>query len=287
MDEESYFNGSDDDDDASGSASVTEASGSRKRDDDEDQGGRKRVRVADPPTASGDFVRSQALSFQASSPVDKGKGKGLVDYGGDDDDDEQNPGGFIHEARSDAPELSSPDRTADQNTPTTSTTPPRLLDSPAVPVPTAAPPRELLPDSWAAVGPSAVTAPSTPNLALGTPPLPPPIPTLQASVADHSTGTVLPELGTLRRQKQEAEDADDAGFLSAKKLSTPAMVLKHKKSLGGGILKAAAEVKFMIKSSWGPGLGEKKAADAAADTAEHKSGESASEGSQHSEPKTS
>lgn len=127
MDEESYFNGSDDEDESARTATATviaSTTGTRKREED-DEVGRKRTRLSPSPTPSGTFAKSQLWnasnstfeqnkigSLEKSSAVNSLPGKGLVDYGNDEDSDEDlSGGGFIRErernSREDAPPISS------------------------------------------------------------------------------------------------------------------------------------------------------------------------------------
>lgn len=87
VEEESYFNASDDEDDSSSSSRPS----SRKRENDDSEAGRKRPRLDSTP-AEGGMTRSKTWPVG----TDKGKGKGLVDYGEEDSDDEE-PGGFVKE----------------------------------------------------------------------------------------------------------------------------------------------------------------------------------------------
>ncbi|KAL8284157.1 hypothetical protein RQP46_004906 [Phenoliferia psychrophenolica] len=112
IEEESYFNGSDEEDDSTnvstgGSGSTTkQPAGSRKRDAEASDGDdRKRLRLDQAPSS---LPRSKTWPEAASDT--KGKGKGLVDYGDDDSDDDDdasssssapidsNPGGFVRAA---------------------------------------------------------------------------------------------------------------------------------------------------------------------------------------------
>lgn len=90
VEEESYFNGSDEDDDASGAPKA----GSRKREAEASTEDRKRLRLDQAPSS---LPRSKTWPEGATDS--KGKGKGLVDYGDEDSDDEDvTPGGFIRAA---------------------------------------------------------------------------------------------------------------------------------------------------------------------------------------------
>lgn len=90
MEEESYFDGSDEEDDGT-------ARPSRKRDSDSSEGNLTKKPKLDSPATSPKATTTGGMtrSVTWSSGLDKGKGKGksLVDYG-DDSDEEGSPGGF-------------------------------------------------------------------------------------------------------------------------------------------------------------------------------------------------
>ncbi|KAM0756516.1 DUF625-domain-containing protein [Meredithblackwellia eburnea MCA 4105] len=101
MEEESYFNASDDEDDSTGvttSPSMSTRSGSRKREADAADGDRKRAKIDGPPSPSGGpgvSTLPRSKTWPEAAGDAKGKGRGLVDYGEDDEEDIATAGGFV------------------------------------------------------------------------------------------------------------------------------------------------------------------------------------------------
>lgn len=110
MEEESYFDGSDDEEDSSKSAGSS-TSGSRKRGSDAEESERKKIRVE----GSASDTAGMGVGENGKG---KGKAKSLVDYG-DDSDEETAPGGFVRE---DSPQ--EPPAPVDVSLPLPTTTPP-------------------------------------------------------------------------------------------------------------------------------------------------------------------
>lgn len=90
MEEESYFNGSDEEEDGPIKIGPI-ASSSRKRESDSEDSERKKVRII--PDGDNGLPRSQSWPG-ALTENQKGKGKGLVDYG---EEEEEEGGGFVRE----------------------------------------------------------------------------------------------------------------------------------------------------------------------------------------------
>ncbi|KAK4704487.1 protein phosphatase 4 regulatory subunit 3, partial [Phenoliferia sp. Uapishka_3] len=95
VEEDNYFNGSDEEEDSTAAGGSAGKPGSRKREADDSDGDRKRLRLDQAPSS---LPRSKTWPEVSSDT--KGKGKGLVDYGDDSDEEDSTTsaaGGFVKE----------------------------------------------------------------------------------------------------------------------------------------------------------------------------------------------